>query len=69
MNVFLLWHVNELSDGEENSKLIGVYSTRLLADESQKLAAQLPGFRNRPQGFIINSYEINRDEWREGFSK
>ena len=68
MNVFLLWHVNESPSGEESPKLIGVYSTKQLADNALNHAANLPGFRERPEGFTIDIYEVNKDEWREGFS-
>jgi hypothetical protein len=67
MNVFLLWHVRELPGGEEDSKFIGVYSTRALAEAAQKRATLLPGFRDAPKGFTIDSHEVDRDEWREGF--
>jgi hypothetical protein len=67
MTVFLLWHVRELPDGEEDSKLIGVYSSRQAADAARDRAVQLPGFRDLPDGFTIDSYEIDRDEWREGY--
>jgi hypothetical protein len=67
MNVFLLWHTNGSLDGEENSKLIGVYSTKDLADNAQERAANLPGFHDKPQGFAIDSYEMNKDHWSEGF--
>jgi hypothetical protein len=67
MNVFLLWHVNALPGGEEDSKVLGVYSTRVLAEPVQKRAVQLPGFRELPNGFTIDSYDVDRDEWREGY--
>ena len=67
MNVFLLWHEHELPGGEDDSKLIGVYSSKQLAEAAQKRAAQLPGFRDVPEGFMIDSYQVDRDEWREGF--
>jgi hypothetical protein len=67
MTVFLLWHANELPDGEEDSKFIGAYSTRALAEAAQNRVAQPPGFRDAPEGFTIDSHEVDRDEWREGF--
>ena len=67
MNVFLLWHERELPGDEEDAKLIGVYSTKELAEAAQKRAAQLPGFRDTPEGFTIDSCEVDRDEWCEGF--
>lgn len=67
MNIFLLWHTHELPGGEEDSKLIGVYSSRGSAQAAQSRASQLPGFSSAPQGFTIDSYELEKDEWREGF--
>ena len=67
MNVFLLWHTHELPGGEEDSKLIGVYYTKESAEAAQVRASQLPGFSSAPQGFTIDSYELDKDEWREGY--
>jgi hypothetical protein len=51
MDVFLLWHVHEFVDGEEDDKLIGVYSTEDKAKEAQRRLASQPGFRELPNGF------------------
>jgi len=67
MDVFLLWHVNTWPDGEEDAKLIGVYSTLELADAARQRAASLPGFRDAPTGFLVDRYTVDQDEWREGF--
>jgi hypothetical protein len=67
MNVFLLWHRHKLRGGEEDSKLIGVYSNRESAEAALKRASQLPGFSSVPQGFTIDSHELDKDEWREGY--
>jgi hypothetical protein len=67
MTVFLLWHVNELPGGEEASKLIGVYSSQQAAEAARERTVQLPGFRDSPDGFAVDSYEVDRDQWREGF--
>jgi hypothetical protein len=67
MEVFLLRHVHELPDGEEDVKLIGVYSSRVLAEEAQKRAEMQPGFHETPTGFIIDPYKVNEDHWPEGY--
>lgn len=64
--VYLLWHVHEIDD-EEDSKLLGVYSTGLLANDRIARSRQVPGFAERPDGFVIRRYEVDRDEWTEGF--
>jgi|WetSurMetagenome_2_1015567.scaffolds.fasta_scaffold1106955_2 hypothetical protein len=66
-SVFILWHIHELADQEDDEKLIGVYATRRGAKLAQARAAKLPGFRRHPQGFIIDEYEIGMDHWTEGF--
>jgi hypothetical protein len=67
MDVYLLWHVHELPDGEEDAKLIGVYSTEASALEARGRAISLPGFRDAPDGFQVARYTVGQDEWTEGF--
>jgi hypothetical protein len=67
MNVFLLWHVHNLPGGAEDVKLIGVYSSRDLAEQAQQKATLLPGFRDVPDGFCIDRYVVDRDHWTEGY--
>jgi hypothetical protein len=67
MDVFLLWHVHEFPDGEEDAKLIGVYSTRQMAEEARKRVACQPGFREHPGGFQVSDYRLDRDHWTEGY--
>ena len=67
MEIFLLQHVHEMPGGDEDTKLIGVYASRQLAEAARKRARQLPGFRESPEGFTIDRYELNKDHWAEGF--
>jgi hypothetical protein len=66
MHIFILWHVHELPD-EEDIKLIGVYSTRELAEQAQQRALTQPGFCDAPEGFCIDCYQVNKDHWTEGY--
>lgn len=66
MNVFLLWHVHEL-DGEEDGKLIGVYSSLQAAESAHARATTRHGFRDLPSGFVIDCYKVDEDHWREGY--
>ena len=66
MKVYLLWHT-PLSGAEEDVKLLGVYSSEQKAVEGRERAKRLPGFRDNYQGFQIDAYVVDRDEWREGF--
>lgn len=65
-------HVNEdgvfvdEQDGDD-VKLLGIYSTRERAEERMKLARPLPGFRDEPECFVLEGYEIDEDIWTEGF--
>jgi hypothetical protein len=66
MDMFLLWHVHEMSDGEEDGKLIGVYSSREKAEQAKSRALALPGFRDVSDGFIIDRCAVDEDHWTEG---
>lgn len=68
MHVFILWHVHEMESGEQDSKLIGVYSTRQLAEAACVRSRQLPGFRDLPNTFVIDDYEVDADHWIEGYA-
>jgi len=54
--VFVLWHVHELGDGEEDSKLIGIYRSSEDAEAARIRVGSQPGFIDTPQGFIIDHY-------------
>lgn len=65
--VFLLQHVHELPDGQEDVKVIGIYRSRSEADFAIERAKCLPGFRDSPEGFDTQEYELGKDHWIEGF--
>lgn len=48
-------------------KVIGIYSSRELAEGAEKRTRQLPGFSDEPDGFSIEQYEVDRDHWPRGF--
>jgi hypothetical protein len=67
-SVFVLQHSYELSEtGEEETKFIGVYSTREEAQEAMNWLSKQPGFKDFPAYFYIDEYEIDQDNWSEGF--
>jgi homoserine kinase type II len=66
-SVFLLWHTRELEDDIEENKLIGVYDSREKAQAAQARVCDKPGFRDYPDGFLIDEAVLNRDEWTDGF--
>ncbi|WP_286776771.1 DUF7336 domain-containing protein [Sphingobacterium sp. UBA2074] len=68
-NVFLLWHTHfdkEL-DGGEDVKLIGVYSSRELAENTLEKMSKVAGFKDQPEGFEISEYSVDKDHWTSGF--
>lgn len=48
-------------------KVIGIYSSRALAEEAEGRSRELPGFVDEPDGFTIEQYEVDRDHWPRGF--
>ena len=67
MRVYLLWHTHQHEIGEDDEKLLGVYSSEARALERADQAKELPGFRDAPDGFEVARYELDRDEWMEGY--
>jgi hypothetical protein len=69
-SVFLLWHshYDPHLPGKQDKKLIGVYSSKELAEEAQKKTELLPGFRDHVKAFEIEDYDLNKDHWTEGFA-
>ena len=65
--VFLLWHSRELGDGETDDKLVGVYGSQAEAEAASTRKLAFPGFREHPDGFVIDRYELDKDAWSEGF--
>jgi hypothetical protein len=66
MTVYLVQHVRD-PDGDEDVKVIGIYSTRDAAQQAVDRAAQRPGFRDHPDGFDIDEYTVDADYWKSGF--
>jgi hypothetical protein len=65
--VFLLWHTHRFPDGDEDEKLIGVYSTRENAEAAIKRVGDKKGFVDQPEGFEICPYRLDFDHWTEGY--
>jgi hypothetical protein len=65
-SVFVVHHVHELGDCED-TKLIGVYSSQVGANLAVGRAMVQPGFRENPNGFSVEEYEVDKDHWVEGF--
>lgn len=68
-SVFILQHSYELSEsGEKDTKFIGVYSSREKAQAAIERLSLQPGFKDYPDYFYIDEYEIDQDDWCEGFA-
>lgn len=75
--VFVVQHVHVFDDGEEDVKMIGVYTSREIALKGVDRLRTQPGFRDFPDvvdpdrgdesGFHVDAYELDQDHWTEGF--
>ncbi len=66
-SVWLVWHIHQVSKTNKDEKLIGVYKTEADAKAAIERLHGKPGFRDRPDGFWIDAYELNMDHWTEGY--
>ncbi|MEY2465888.1 MAG: hypothetical protein QOD03_409 [Verrucomicrobiota bacterium] len=68
MKVFLVHHSYEVEPcGHDETKLIGIYSTRQSAEAAIERLSIQPGFRDKPEYFSIDEYAIDKDNWTEGY--
>ncbi|MDU4961618.1 MAG: hypothetical protein E6X17_13280 [Sporomusaceae bacterium] len=68
--VYVLQHSYEVGENGafDEVKFIGVYSSREKAEQVIRRYILLPGFRDFPiDCFHISKYEIDMDQWAEGF--
>src|SRR5687768_3485691 len=65
-HVYILQHSYDL-DGCDETKLIGVYSTRKKAQARIRRLRNEAGFKDRPEDFYIGEYTLDMDHWTEGF--
>lgn len=65
-SVFLVLH-NTDPVSQEDAKLLGIFSSREKAQGRVDRARNQPGFADAPDGFIIDEYTIDKDEWQEGY--
>jgi hypothetical protein len=69
--LFLLWHSRPREGGidehDTDDKLVGVYSSAAKAEAAKQRKLQFEGFRDYPDCFLVDEYEIDTDAWGEGF--
>ncbi|RBY95633.1 hypothetical protein DQ237_14035 [Blastococcus sp. TF02-8] len=77
MRVYLLWHMRPVENVEgvdrdmvyieTEDKLCGVFSTKEVAESARANLIRQPGFRDYPDDFEINAYELDKIHWEDGF--
>ena len=69
MEVFVLRHVHILDEegDQESTKMIGVYSTQVLAEQAIVRLRIQPGFCDIPNGFYVSEYTLDKDHWIDGY--
>lgn len=75
--VFVVQHVHVFGDGEEDVKMIGVYTSKESALRAVERLGTQPGFRDFPDvvdldrgdgsGFHVDEYELDQDHWSDGY--
>ena len=63
----LLLQHSYIKDGHEEVKIIGIYSSRKIAEKTVEQYKKLPGFKDYPDSFFIDAYELDENHWFEGF--
>ncbi|MGW0846021.1 hypothetical protein ACWD26_38975 [Streptomyces sp. NPDC002787] len=54
-------------DRDDSYMIMGLYSSRELAEQRIESARQLPGFSLAPDGFSIHEYTLDSERWINGF--
>lgn len=65
--VYILQHIYEMDNCDEECKMLGVFSEYQLAQKAVEEYKKLPGFEKYPNQFVIDKYELNKLHWVEGF--
>ncbi len=65
--VYILHHVRQPGEEEEDVKLLGVFSSEELAQKSIEKYKKMEGFEDFQEGFSIDKYIVDKMEWGEGF--
>ncbi len=67
-DIFVVQHLHVHEDGEEDVKFIGVYSSREVAEGAVDRLKLQPGFCDTPDGFSIDLYRLDEDNWTDGYA-
>lgn len=66
-SVYVVQHVHSRDDVDDDVKFIGVYSSRENADAAVVRLSIQPGFSETLDGFSVDEYPLDQDQWTEGF--
>lgn len=66
-SAFIVFHACETSNEVDSVKMIGAYSSKEAGESAILRLIKQPGFRDLPDGFSVDKYEIDKDHWQEGF--
>lgn len=59
MKCYVIYHIHIFEDGNEDYKIIGIFSSYDEALEvKEKYSSELPGFKDFPEGFCIEEFEV-----------
>ena len=65
-SVFIVQHSYNL-EGCDETKIIGIYSNEKEAKLAIDRIKLQPGFSQKPNDFYVDEYELNKDNWAEGY--
>jgi homoserine kinase type II len=65
--IFIVWHIRTTVEEDDEIKFIGGYSSGQAAEDAIDRLKNKPGFRDYPEGFLVDAYEVGKDHWAEGF--
>ncbi|WP_043695629.1 hypothetical protein [Luteibacter sp. 9133] len=66
--VHVVWHEFEEPAEIDHERVVGVFSTRALAEEAVAASRRLPGFADYPDGFMTGAVTLGERGWTEGFA-
>ena len=67
MVVYLVMHAYEQESGCESIKTLGIFRSKAEAEAAIERARTRQGFRDYPDGFHCDAYEVGREFWTDGF--
>jgi homoserine kinase type II len=66
-SVYVVQHTRKMKDNNEDVKLIGIYTSRQLAESAISGLKTKKGFSDDPNDFAIDEYQLDQTHWQDGF--